>query len=157
MSIFLPFLGLVGLAFMFSPKKAPSSMKKREDFLNRVRAELGKKDPTPYEVDALGYKPTSKLSWCGIFALSMLRQVGLTNWKWEIGKGFLYRLPVTKNPLPGDLFYQHNQNHHGIVEEVRPDGMVVTLNGNSTGGAVARVVRQPSTIAAYYSIAPLLT
>ena len=136
-----------------SSKSTPES--KRKAVLDAARAELGKTDPTPYEVSVLGYK-SGKVSWCGIFALAMLRKVGLTNWLWELGRGFLYRLPQTKDPKPGDLFYMNALQHHGIVEDILPDGRVVTLNGNSDGGAVARVVREPSTIAAYYSIEPLV-
>lgn len=148
----------IGVALSVRAKAQVSSMKKdyRTALLDAARSQLGKTDPTPYLLDALGYVPTDRLSWCGIFALAMLHSVGLAKGlTWELGKGFLYRLPRTENPLPGDLFYMNANQHHGIVESFEPDG-VVTLNGNSVGGAVARVVRDPTTIAAYYSIQPLI-
>lgn len=130
----------------------------RQRVLAAARAELGKDDPNPYAVEALGYRPTEDYEWCGLFALAILHWAGLAkDWLWELEKGFLYRLPTTTTPQPGDLFYIDAENHHGIVEEVQPDGRIVTLNGNSTDGKVARVVRDPSEIRAFYSITPLIS
>jgi hypothetical protein len=154
-------LTLLSLATLRKRKGTSSARSDASDyrtrFLDAVRGELGVSDPSVYYDSALGYQPTQDLSWCGIFVLAMLHRVGLAlGIRWEVGKGFLFRLPTTEQPKPGDLFYQHDKNHHGVVESVKPDGSIVTLNGNSAGGQVARVVRRPETIAAYYSIAPLI-
>ncbi|MEJ2325413.1 MAG: hypothetical protein P8Y27_04955 [Chromatiaceae bacterium] len=165
--------GFIALAALFRRKRhqvepeAPEAINppnpvpriaKREELLEAIRGELGKTDPAPYYANALQGTASADTDWCGIFSLSMLKRVGIApaDWWWIIRKGFLFRLPPTKHPLPGDQFYMDENNHHGTVEAIRPDGMVVTLDGNSWGGAVARNVRDPSTIAGYYSIEPLL-
>lgn len=97
-----------------------------------------------------------KVYWCGIFALWVFHQAGiLQDVMWEPGKGFLYRLPQTENPKPGDLGYLDRRNHHSIVKAV--DGNdVVTIDGNSMWGRVAQNKRKLSDFQSFHSIGQLI-
>lgn len=155
-------LGFIPLALAMAGKRRRSESYWRELVLKKARAELGSTDPTPYYATALGYQPEGDEEWCGVFALAMLKAAGLApEWMWEVPEGFLYRLPRAKTVQPADMFYSEKRNHHGIVEQLNRDASgrietVQTLDGNSVGGAVARNVRSPEEISAYYSIAPLI-
>jgi hypothetical protein len=100
--------------------------------------------------------PTSKISWCGIFALWVLHQAGIaTDTKWEYGSGFLSKLPQTKDPKPGDLAYLDKNQHHAIIERI--DGNTVySIDGNSVGGVVAARSRPKNAFRAFFSIDPLI-
>lgn len=95
--------------------------------------------------------------WCGGFALHCLHEsgIGTDDLKWEIGKGFLYRLPRVNIPKPGDLVYFHRKQHHAIFERFERN-MVCTIDGNQSGGLVARRKRPKSWVAGYYSIENLI-
>lgn len=135
---------------------------KRLAFINIALSQVGKKDSVPYLLDAL--TPQGKndvfpdkvdtIEWCGIFALWALRKAGLTNWLWELGKGFLMSLPQTVDPKPGDLGYSDKQ-HHSIIESIEGD-MVHSIDGNSWNGQVQRNSRPRSFYRAFFSIAPLV-
>lgn len=99
--------------------------------------------------------------WCGAFALWALHQAGLGKGVlWEFGPpnyGFLYRLPHTNDPEPGDIAYFDHNQHHAIVTDVGlPGGRLGLLNGNGTGGAVTASSIDPSEALGFYSIAPLI-
>lgn len=130
---------------------------KRAQVVELARAELGKRDLARYFASAapafLGSNPAPE--WCGIFGLYVLRTVGLTDWQWRIGLGFLYRLPVTTSPKPGDMAYFDKNQHHAIVAGVRGDE-VDLINGNGMGGVVTASTAPLSKAKAYYSIQPLL-
>jgi hypothetical protein len=105
---------------------------------------------------------TGRVEWCGIFALWCLHQAGLApSWRWELGKGFLYRLPLTTKPQPGDIAYVHNPSqHHAVVIDVE-DGRVEAVNGNGgnatyTGDVVTRTKLPLAHYSSFYSIGPLL-
>lgn len=95
-------------------------------------------------------------SWCGIFALWALQQAGLTDWRWETGRGFLYRLPQTRDPKPGDIAYYDANQHQAVVVRRRGD-IVDVLNGNGVGGVVTASSPAFAKARAYYSIEPLIT
>lgn len=143
------------------PRVTPEA--KREQFLEAARAELGNDDPERYFHWAVLKKVTGHLDWCGIFILAILKQQELApaDWWWAFGEnkqyGFLFRLPRTTTPRPGDLYYiDAPKRHHGIVEEVFEDA-IATIDGNSWGGAVARNRRTLVEVSAFYSIEPLCT
>jgi len=123
--------------------------------------EWTKQDPSKYmsvlrDEDRRRYEG-KKVYWCGMYALWVFQQAGLlTDVKWEPGKGFLFKLPTTDNPKPGDLGYLDKRNHHSIVKEVRPDGSVITIDGNSMWGRVAKNKRKLSDFRSFHSIAPLI-
>jgi hypothetical protein len=94
-------------------------------------AEVGTKDPIKYWLDALGSVPEHNLAWCGLFALWCLRQAELTDWTWAIGKGFLYRLHRTSDPLVGDLVYfDKPYQHHAILRDIIDGDTVPLIQGN---------------------------
>lgn len=100
-------------------------------------------------------------SWCQIFWLWCLREIGLTLLTWSAlaRKGWVAGcLPNTDNPQPGDMAYDAEPNQHGaVVAEVRDGGQtIVTVDGNSIGGVVCLRVRPRSDWTAFYSIEPWL-
>lgn len=144
------------LAYAFLP---PIFLDPRQRFLKAAAEELGKTDWEQYLHGVTLQTPGSKIHWCGVFALWSAHKAGFAcDWMWDLstGKGFLYRLPVTKDPKPGDMGYLHNFQHHAIIEKV--DGnMITTLDGNS-GPAPSRVlrnVRPRSSFATFYDTSPM--
>ena len=138
----------------------------RNRIVAQAVSQIGVTDPSPYWLDAFGSVPSSKLAWCGVFALWVLRMVGLTSRMWVTGKGFLYvddaghstakpYLPIVKTPAMGDIAYFDKPfQHYAIVEEV--DGDTVHL----VAGNTPNVGRQKTTLssgkAVFFSVAPLL-
>lgn len=131
----------------------------RAEVVNAALREVGSGDAQKYwDVSAPGVAIGKGISWCGGFALWALKQAGLaTNVFWEFGKGFLYKLPTTKNPQPGDIAYLTKNQHHAVVSSTNADGSVNLINGNGAGGKVSLSTTPRSSIAAFYSIDPLLT
>lgn len=112
------------------------------------------------------YQPGITKAWCGAFALDCLHGAGVAlDVMWIFGKGFLGRLPITKDPQPGDIaYYDKPYQHHAIVESV-DGGTLHTIDGNQghgfdplTGkaGTTCRRVHRPVSHGVYYSIAPWL-
>lgn len=98
-------------------------------------------------------------NYCGGWVLYKLRQAGLTNATWTMGLGFIYKLklPITRDPKPGDIAYWHSpRQHYGMVVETNP---LVTVDGAQNKGLV-RLVRsaeqenRPTPL--FYSIEKLL-
>lgn len=82
--------------------------------------------------------------WCGIFALFVLHTAKVAlDVCWEVGKGFLYHLPLTDNPQPGDIAYKDAPwQHHAIVESYdAATNTFVGIDGNGPGGLVTRAER----------------
>lgn len=125
---------------------------------------LGVKDARAFWRDVLppGTPESSyPKDWCGAFALWALHQAGLgKDVLWEFGPpnfGFLYRLPHTNNPQPGDIAYFDTNQHHALVTDVGLiGGRLGLLNGNGTGGAVTASSIDPAQAAGFYSIQPLI-
>lgn len=130
----------------------------RERVARAARSQLGRTDPTPYWRDVLPFVSPGNYppDWCGAFALWAIHQGGLgKDVDWIIGRGISADLPTTQDPLPGDIAYFTNNQHHAVVVGV--NGSTVSLvNGNGTGGAVSPSTIQKSQAAAYYSIEPLI-
>jgi hypothetical protein len=138
----------------------------RNRIVAQAASQIGSTDPSPYWLDAFGSVPSSKLAWCGVFALWVLRMVGLTARKWVAGKGFIFvddagnaaakpYLPIVKSPAMGDIaYFDKPYQHYALVEEV--DGDTVHLIAGNT----PNVGRQKTTIssgkAVFFSVAPLL-
>lgn len=127
-------------------------------------SQLGVQDPDKYWALVNPGLVNSGKAWCGGFALWALKQAGLalhtvwhTNANHE-GYGFaeVYKLPRTKNPLPGDIaYYDQPYQHHAIV--TANDGQTVsTIDGNQAGNTVATKSRPLSAATAYYSIEPFI-
>ncbi len=123
-------------------------------------AQLGRGDPAPYWEDAFGTGWASSLSWCGVFALWVLRQAGLTDAKWITGKGFIYPLKLrqTTTPEPGDIAYFEKFQHQAIVAGRNFDGTgtVRLINGNGEGGKVTESNVQLDKVTAFFSIDSLI-
>jgi hypothetical protein len=126
----------------------------RKRIVEIARSELGQKDVARYVATAAPAFAGQKPEWCGIFALWVLKQAGLaTGITWIVAKGFLFRLPQTKVPKPGDIAYFEKYQHQAIIAEVRGDSLVL-INGNGKGGVVTENVRPISDARAIYSIQP---
>lgn len=120
--------------------------------ITAAMGELGNSDGRRYFDGVTAKNPGPKLpAWCGVFALWALHRAGLLSGvQWIYGKGFLFRLPRTLNPEPGDLAYFTRLQHHAIVKGL--DGPNVTTIDGNHGGKVELVTRPISTVAAFYSI-----
>jgi hypothetical protein len=119
--------------------------------------ELGQQDPQKYwsEVIPGAAGTTFTGDWCGGFSLWVLHQAGIArDVPWEIGKGYLFRLPTTRDPQPGDIAYMDQPyQHHAVV--VSSDGAnVTTVDGNQPGSMVKLRTRPLSAWTAFYSVQP---
>lgn len=151
----------------FSPTVSPTASMRRRDLVTLTAGlEVGETDPAKYWRDAYGSVPSSKYSWCGVFALWVLRRALNVTWRWIAGVGFIYaddsgkrtdvpRLPVVSVPEPGDVaYYDQPYQHYAIVERVNNDGTATLIAGNTPN--VSRYEEPLSKATAYYSIAPLV-
>jgi hypothetical protein len=132
-------------------------MTTRDRVVEIARAELGLSDASKYWRDVLTSGPPYPPHWCGAFALWCLRQAGLTDWHWEIGKGFLWRLRRTTEPQPGDIGYQDQPfQHHFVVADVGQH-TIASIDGNQGSPGVQerhRALSNPGLV--FFSIEPLL-
>ena len=138
----------------------PTSEKIRKKVVSIAVRESGENPPrvSLYWNDVLS--PTDDLTppkdWCGAFVLWVLHQANLAlDTKWIVGKGFLYRLPTTDNPKPGDVAYLSHLEHHALVTSVK-DNRVTLMNGNGYGGLISPSTMQKSAVTAFYSIEPYI-
>jgi len=129
----------------------------RDAVVQIARAEVGLSDASKYWRDVLTSGPPYPPHWCGAFALFCLRQAGLTDWHWEIGKGFLWRLRRTLDPQPGDIGYQDAPfQHHFVVTEADKHTLESVDGNQGTPGVQVRHRAVGSPKFAFYSIASLL-
>jgi hypothetical protein len=139
-------------ALLFWPRKSI-----RERIVDAAKSELGVQDPQRYwqEVIPGAAGDTFTGQWCGGFSLWVLHQAGVgQDVPWEIGKGFLYLLPRTSDPQPGDIAYMDQPyQHHAVV--VESDGTsITTVDGNQPGSMVKLRTRPVSAWTAFYSVQP---
>jgi hypothetical protein len=128
----------------------------REDVVRLAMSELGKSEPSRYWDEVLTPDETRpEHSWCGAFALWVLRSLGLTDWTYDRNGAWFYQLPATKHPEPGDLAFMQGIRHLAIVSAVGPDS-VDLVNGAGTGGKVTTSTVSRSAVTEFRSIAPLL-
>jgi hypothetical protein len=130
----------------------------RSKVVNVALSQLGEQNPDKYweEIQPAFLGNPHGIAWCGGFALWVLRQAGLTDWTWQIGKGFASRLPITHDPQPGDIAYFDHLQHHAIVRSIK-DGILTSIDGNQSPGERVLVRERPvSEVKAFYSIAPLV-
>lgn len=138
----------------------------RAEVVSVAGSQMGYSDPEPYWVDTYGSYPGEHFAWCGVFALWVLRQVGLTTERWHAGEkgpngkpiyGFIFplHLPSTSEPQPGDIAYFTKNQHHAIVAAVAGD-IITLINGNGKGGAVSLSQIEKSEAAGFFSIRPLV-
>jgi len=155
----------LGLGYLLLRKRPPTLVSvlspegKRALVVQSALGEVGSNNTSKYwNMVAPGAIINKGTAWCGAFALWSLKEVGLAkNWFWQFGKGFLYQLPITHNPQPGDIAYVDKPyQHHAVVHTVNSDGTVNLINGNGTDGKVSLSTQPTSHITAFYSIEPLV-
>lgn len=139
---------------------------KRAELLSRFRQELGSGDPDKYW-ELVGPRFIGE-HWCGALCLYVLRASGLAPgvmWENDPSRGhfgFCYRLrQISPNHAKaGDIAYFNKFQHHAMVVAIEPGAgvpMLVTLDGNQgSPNRVREQRRRLSTVAAVYSIEPLL-
>ncbi|MBR5869159.1 MAG: SH3 domain-containing protein [Clostridia bacterium] len=111
----------------------------RIDIMNIAQAELGKTDGTKYTFGR------GNVAWCAYFVSWAARQAGIPTSvirnagyarPWSHGVDYFLREKYL--PSPGDLLYfdwaeyTGESNHVGIVKEVKDDGTIITIEGNSS-------------------------
>lgn len=143
--------GIAGLVMTRDP---------RAKVVRIAKGQLGVQNPDKYWAvvqPGLMGNP-SGVAWCGGFALWALRQAGLTDATWEIGKGFASRLlRTTKTPMQGDIAYFDKPfQHHAIVDRVDGDTLYTVDGNQSPGEQVALRTRKLGDATAFYSIQSLI-
>lgn len=140
-------------------RKAGTVMSKRDEVIAAADSQIGPGNPVLYWEDVCVETLEPNRDWCGAFVLWCLHRAGLALdvcWATD-GSGFVgpSKLPTTKNPLPGDIYYQHEPyQHHAIVESLE-NGILTTIDGNSPN--VSRNTRPlPKEGIVFYSIDPFL-
>lgn len=126
-----------------------SSDEARAAVVETAIREVGKTDPSRYWTVCDAGAVSN--DWSGPFALWCLVATGVVDWKWSVGSGFLYRLPVAYNgreqaaaphpffPARADLVYlQAPVERHGIVIDVFEDAVRI-VSGDGKGGRVTDV------------------
>lgn len=109
-----------------------------------------------YWRDVIPSGPPFPKEWCGAFLLWVLHQVGLMkDVNWDIGVGFLPKLPIVETPKPGDIAFFDHLQHQAFVANVNGEKMTL-INGNGLGGVVTVSTKDLSSATRFYSIAPLI-
>jgi peptidoglycan hydrolase-like protein with peptidoglycan-binding domain len=130
----------------------------RERVVEIAAAEVGGSLPGKYWLDVLepSWRGPYPKHWCGAFALWCLQQAGLIDWRWEVGKGFLWRLSRTTDPQPGDIGYLDQPFQHHYVVERADKHTLTSIDGNQGTPGVQRRNRAINGKSAFFSIAALL-
>lgn len=150
-------LSIFGLIVLITISKKLMTWNPRKQVVKAALSQIGLGNANKYWEDVIGSGPYPK-EWCGGFALWALHQAGLAkNWKWEIGKGFLYKLPVTQTPEIGDIAYFEKNQHQAVIKMIHDDGTMSIINGNGVGGVVNESRGPLNNAKAFYSIQPLIT
>jgi hypothetical protein len=128
---------------------------KRSRVVDAALSRVGDSNAERYWADVMATNDRPR-DWCGAFALWALHRAGLAkNWYWQTGLGFLFRLPTTRDPKPGDVAYFDRNQHHAVVTAVTGND-VALVNGNGAEGRVSTSRVAKSAVTSFYSIAPLL-
>ena len=132
----------------------------RQKVVQVARSQIGQTCRTEYITDTCRGNPAAYhgINWCGIFCLWCLHQARLAlGWKWRLAVGFLYRLPHTKHPQPGDIAYFTRFQHEAIVSDIADLGSEMeNVNGNGANNRVTEGVRPQKDAACFFSIGPLI-
>lgn len=133
----------------------------RQRICEVAAAEEGSVDSLKYWAEVLppDWHGPSPKHWCGAFTLWALRTVLGCSLRWEVGKGYLYQLHTTSEPLPGDICYMDKPyQHHAILTAIGVDGTIISQDGNSgpSPGTCLMHHRPRKSWTAFYSIDPLL-
>ncbi len=137
------------------------------DFLKEARRHLGEREradgSTPYGVwfAARTHHPEFRTgAWCDMFLSycghKVDAPVGMFAWTVAHAKWFQQRGRFNRNPRRGSLVFFDwsgsrkidNIDHVGVVEHVRDDGLLVTIEGN-TDDRVARRVRSMNSVVGF--------
>jgi len=148
------------LELVTAPPQSRTPAEARQYVAALARSYLGRSDEDTFWARCGVAKPYPT-SWCGAFALSILREAGLCSWTWDFEwlnqynrSGFLWHLaPPRHTPELGDMCYvDQPYQHHAVV--VRTDPLEL-VNGNGKGGVVA-LSGAPTHPHVFYPIQPLL-
>jgi len=132
----------------------------RSRILSEARACLGMGGPEPWAREAGIVGASKSVSWCGLFVRAVWRRAGLTVRDWKIGEGNVATLRKTTTPEPGDLICWRGQTGHQSIFVREENGMVTSLDGNTTGRApdgtpvystIAEKRRPVADVLAFYS------
>jgi len=145
----------------------PSAFPFRSRIIAIAAGQIGQPESYAYAAGALGISEeqaiaqhTEQYSWCGLFATWVLQQAGAGVY-WTPGAGLSPRLQTTNQPQPGDVAYvirpsgmTKDVHHYAIVESVGSE-IVTTIDGNSTGGVVARRTRPIGEFDSFFDVSSL--
>jgi len=153
--IAMPVLAVLGFALA---RDTPGARRKR--VVSFIRGEMAAPDPAAYWDDILADDDPPPKHWCGALILRALRAVGLTDFHWVRGKGFIYPLglpQITAEQVQiGDIAYFNKNQHQATVSEVLGGGKFRILNGNATGGAITETETTDAKVDGFFSIGKLV-
>lgn len=129
----------------------------RQGIADIAENEIGSKQKAKYWSKVLDGKKQPSHSWCGAFALWVLRTAGVTDWTYDPNGSWFLQLNTTAKPEPGDIAWFDDTRHVGVVVKTSTDGRYVRLvDGAGTGGAVSTRTIPTSKATSYLSIGSLL-
>jgi hypothetical protein len=156
LAVFLPVLTVFG--FALASRSTPAAKRKR--VVAFIRGEMAAPNPAAYWDDILADDDPPPKHWCGALILRALRAVGLTDFHWVRGKGFIYPLglpQITASEVQiGDVAYFNTNQHQATVSEVLGGGRFRILNGNATGGAITETETTDAKVDGFFSIGKLV-
>jgi hypothetical protein len=120
----------------------PSEAERRLRVVLNASTQIGSTDRERYAEEAVGNLRDADLRyWCGYFVLAMILSgsSAAAGTLWTPGRGFLYKRSArtTRAPNVGDVAYkQEPYQHYGLIYDVRENGTVHRIDGNTSGGKV---------------------
>lgn len=116
---------------------------RRSAIVEIARVEIGSTDARRYIAEAAPvYAPTDRPSWCGIFVRWVWRRAGLDVPDWRMGSSNLSSLRKTADPKPADLVMWRGDLGHQSLFVREENGIVVSIDGNTTANGVSGVVAE---------------
>jgi hypothetical protein len=152
------FAGMLQGAMAPAPVAGPAAGGAGGKIVALAQAEVGQKESPPGSNNSpriAQYRTATVGSgvgpWCAYFASWVARQagvpigdggrgLGLVDAVWAWGQRTGKAIPASGEPKPGDLIIW--DEHMGIVESVRPDGTITTIEGNSSDQVARRTHRK---------------
>jgi len=117
--------------------------------------------PGVWEDDMVHYLQEGLPSWCGIFALWAIKKSGFPVGTWRRGFGISSVSGITNvfTPLPGDIGYINDNQHHCVIQRLSADGQTIfSIDGNSgIDGEIVPRSRPKRAFAAFYTISDRVT
>jgi len=101
---------------------------------------LGEGGPFPWAQEVGLRNVSDNTAWCGIWVRAIWRRCLLDVPDWVIGSGNTSYLKQTTTPVLGDLVCWRGRSGHQSIFCSKVDGMIRSIDGNSTDGERDHIV-----------------